>query len=93
MLLYFIESFDDVQASSSNRSQEFFLMGAQQSIVAAAGDDDIRRVRHLLQKEGKSALAVRGSSGWTPLHKAARCGRIDMVNFLIQQKAVCFRFE
>lgn len=63
-------------------------MGGKQSVIDAAGSGDLGRVRECLRKRGKAALYDRTTGGWTPLHKAARCGKTDMVEFLLEFGAV-----
>ena len=62
-------------------------MGAKQSIVKAAGKGDMERVQHHLKKRGRAALFEKEPGGWTALHKAARKGRLEMVEYLIENMA------
>jgi ankyrin repeat protein len=63
-------------------------MGQRQSIVKAAGKGDFSRVRKHLNKKGRRALYEKEPPGWTALHKAARAGKLEMVDFLVQNNAV-----
>jgi hypothetical protein len=53
-----------------------------------AGKGDIHRVKECIRKRGKRELYKKEPGGWTPLHKAARCGKLDMVRFLLESGAV-----
>ncbi len=63
-------------------------MGGKQSIIDAAGKGDLNRVQECLRVRGKAALHDRSAGGWTALHKAARCGKEDMVAKLLEFGAV-----
>jgi ankyrin repeat protein len=64
-------------------------MGGKQSVVKAAGRGDLERVKECLQKRGRMELYRKEPGGWTALHKAARCGKLDVVSFLLESQAVC----
>lgn len=62
-------------------------MGAKQSVVQAAGKGNMERVKHHVNKRGRSVLFEKEPGGWTALHKAARKGKLQMVEYLIEQQA------
>lgn len=62
-------------------------MGAKQSMVQAAGKGNMDRVKHHLKKRGRAVLFEKEPGGWTALHKAARKGKVEMVDYLIDNMA------
>lgn len=62
-------------------------MGAKQSVVKAAGKGNMERVKHHLKKRGRAVLFEKEPGGWTALHKAARKGKTEMVEYLIESMA------
>jgi hypothetical protein len=62
-------------------------MGAKQSVVKAAGKGNMDRVQHHIKKRGRAVLFEKEPGGWTALHKAARKGKAEMVEYLIEKMA------
>ena len=62
-------------------------MGAKQSVVKAAGKGNMERVKHHIKKRGRAVLFEKEPGGWTALHKAARKGKTEMVEYLIESMA------
>ncbi len=65
----------------------FLLRTKSYNIHAAAEKGDADEVAAILDKQPDLVNAVRSGSGMTPLHVAARCGRIDAAKLLIARGA------
>jgi ankyrin repeat protein len=44
-------------------------------------------LQHHIKKRGRAALFEKEPGGWTALHKAARKGKAEMVEYLIENMA------
>ncbi|KAL9642532.1 hypothetical protein ABK040_011099 [Willaertia magna] len=56
-------------------------------LVAACMDGKIRIVKSLIQRYGKQYVDSTDDFGWTPLLTAAQFGRVEVVNYLLEQGA------
>ncbi|GAX84017.1 hypothetical protein CEUSTIGMA_g11442.t1 [Chlamydomonas eustigma] len=71
-------------------AQSFGEMDFMRSACAAAQSGDMGKLSRIISKCPESIFSdgANGGSGYTPLHYAARAGRIEVVKLLLQHGAV-----
>eukprot|EP00439_Symbiodinium_sp_Y106_P077856 s2086_g16.t1 len=74
------------------RGREVLEAHAASAAIAAARSGHIN-VMELLWEEGFTGMLQASVSGTTPLHEAARCGRLEAVEWLIAHKADSATFD